>query len=111
MVALIEFIVVGLVFVLLLKLSRPEKDTSRDRKISFKQIVKVVKEEFWAYYVIPLVLLILALNIAYNIEYWRVEMKGVLLSALMLFCSFFIFTATYLRMKDTILGENLSKSE
>ena len=111
MVALIEFIVVGMIFILLLKLSRPEKESAHHRKISFKQIVKIVRDEFWVYYLIPLVLVFLALNIAYNIEYWRVEMKGVLLSALMLFCAFFIFTATYLRMKDTILGENLSKSE
>jgi hypothetical protein len=111
MIALIEFIVVGLIFFGLIKLSYAGKETSNDRKITLKQIIKKTIGEFWVYYIIPLGLIILALNIAYNIENWHAEMKGILLSAFMLFCGFFIATAAYLRMKDAILGESLYKSE
>jgi hypothetical protein len=111
MLALIEFIVVGLLFFGLLKLSYVGKENKNDRKITLRQIAKKIVSEFWVYYLFPLILLILALIIAYNIESWHAEMKGVLLSALMLFCSFFIFTAAFLRMKDSIWGESLYKSE
>jgi hypothetical protein len=111
MLALIEFIVVGLIFFGLLKLSYVGKENKNHKKITLKQIIKKITSEFWVYYIFPLVLIILALNIAYNIENWHAEMKGILLSSLMLFCSFFIFTATYLRMRDAIWGESLYKSE
>jgi cytochrome bd-type quinol oxidase subunit 2 len=111
MIALIEFIVVGLIFFGMMKLSYAGKEIRNDRKITLKQMIKKTMGEFWVYYIIPLGLIILALNIAYNIENWHAEMKGILLSAFMLFCGFFIATATYLRMKDAILGESLYKSE
>lgn len=111
MLALIEFIVVGFIFFGLMKLSYAGKENKNERKITPRQIIKKIVSEFWVYYIFPLILVILALNIAYNIENWHAEMKGVLLSALMLFCSFFIFTATYLRMRDAIWGESFYKSE
>ena len=111
MVALIEFLTVGLIFFLLLKLPKNEKEAGLQRRITFKQAFRKIVSEFWIYYVIPTVLVILALNIAYNIDYWRAEMKGILLSSLMLFCAFFIYTATYIRMKDDILGPNLLDSK
>jgi hypothetical protein len=100
MVALIEFTVVGIVFLLMIFLSNSEKITDR-RKKSIIQRLKIIGQ-YWKFYLISFGLIVLAFNIAYPIKAWKIEIQALLLSAVMMFIGFFIFTATFLRMKNKI---------
>ncbi len=100
MFALIEFIVVGFVFILLVKLPGTEKKSKPGKKSVLRYFNLKLLGEYWAFYLFSLFLIGLALNIAYPIKTWHLEIQALLLSAVMLFCGFFIFTATFLRMSD-----------
>jgi DMSO reductase anchor subunit len=100
MVALVEFIVVGIVFVLLVKLSGTEKQSNPWRKSILRRANLKLIGQYWAFYLFSLSLVGLALYIAYPIKAWNFEIPALLLSAVMMFCGFFIFTATFLRMSD-----------
>lgn len=99
MIALIEFVVVGFLFFLMVKLSNPE---TPEKQISRSQLIRKIASKFWVYFLFPATLVILALNISYNIQDWNSEIKAIIFSSIMLFCGFFIFTAMFMRMRDNI---------
>ena len=102
MIALIEFIVVGSIFYLLVKIpgqaSSPEQ---KKRKIDTSLIIKYMGS-YWAFYLFSLILIFTALSISYKIKDWSAEYKTLFLSVIMLFLGFFVFTATWYRMSDKI---------
>ena len=102
MIALIEFIVVGIVFMLLVVLPGQEKSSGRPKmKIGIGHIMKYIGQYF-AFYLFAIVLIGLALSLSIGIKDLGAEYKTLFLSGVMLFLGFFIFTATWFRMADKI---------
>jgi divalent metal cation (Fe/Co/Zn/Cd) transporter len=103
MIALIEFIAVGVVFFGMVLLSGTGKLTSEERQ--------TIRQEFkwnmvWHYkglYVFSLLLIGVAMGMSYQIVNWYDEILDLVLSCVLLFIGFFLGTATYLRMIHKII--------
>jgi len=98
MIAFIEFLVVGLVFCSLVKLSRNQKEQKYEKKSLRKKTGIKTICRYWESYMVSIGLIISALAISYEIEDWDAELRALAFSAEILFYGFFVFTATYLRM-------------
>jgi hypothetical protein len=102
MIALIEFIVVGIIFSLLVILPGQEKDPGRTKKKMGPGLIMKYIGSYLAFYLFSLILIVLALSLSIGIKDWSAEYKTLFLSSVMLFLGFFVFTATWFRMTDKI---------
>ena len=98
MIVIIEFLVVGLLFGSLVKLSRTPKEVKIEKKSLCKKTGIKTICRYWESYMVSVGLIIAALAISYEIEDLDAELRALAFSAEILFYGFFVFTATYLRM-------------
>lgn len=99
MVALVEFFIVGMIFLLMVLLSKPEME-AKDHNLLV--LVKRIVGRYWMYFIYPVAIILLALSISYNIQDWQDEMKAIFVSSIMLFIGFFLMTAMFLRLREKI---------
>ena len=100
MIALTEFFIVGVVFFLLVLLFGNEKQPDRKKRRPFQNFTLRILGYYLKFYLFAILLIVLALNISWHVKDPATEIKTLMLSAVMIFFGFFIFTATWLRMAN-----------
>ncbi len=103
MIALIEFIVVAVVFFGMVLLSGTGKLTSEEKKTIRQQFKLKMIWHYLGFYLFSILLIVIALAMTYQIYYWYGEILDLVFSVVLLFIGFFILTATYLRMIHKII--------
>jgi hypothetical protein len=104
MIALKVFFIVGVVFFLLVVLFGAEKQAGRKRNKIFRNFTLRILLPYIKFYLFALLLVGLALNISWHVKDPGHEFRTLMLSAVMIFFGFFIFTATWLRMINKMQG-------
>jgi hypothetical protein len=103
MIALIEFIVVAMVFFAVVLISGTGKLTSDEKQMIRQQFRFKMIGHYLGLYIFSIFLIVIALAMTYNMYYWYAEMVDLVISAILMFFGFFILTATYLRMIHKII--------
>jgi hypothetical protein len=103
MIALIEFIVVGVVFFGIVLISGTGKLTTEEKKNIRQQFNLGMIWHYLGFYLFSILLIVIALAMTYQIHFWFEEMLDLVFSVVLLFIGFFLFTATYLRMIHKII--------